>query len=238
MVVGLAIQGPDLLNGLNTVFDPCKHANGTDIDRSAQFMCPSDSRLAAPLRESVTRIAQKVGDLVPGQKSEIINIVEDLELDKHARPLSVTPNQVAVSIITAINESEVGYVDSESVARIVATELSFIPVRHQHHRADTGQAENYDHQNPLTWKPYQILRKEQPLPRQILAGVGVRGRDYNNVVPRHALVQSKPPINPSRADENSGLKNVIGFIIVFYLMHMVYGLLFGGGVLAYRRFNR
>lgn len=237
MVVGVSIQGPDLANALacmnsqcdpeisnglrtlfgntNSLFHPCKHANGTDIDRSRQFMCRNESRTAARVSVATDALIDKVAALpelagVP----EIKSALQALDLDNHARLTSVTPNQIATTVVTTIEDIRQEPVSPdtvENIAQIVAFEFAFIPVVHQHHRPDTGEAgvSPYDPQNPLTWKPYQIKRKEQPLPRQILSGVGSRTADFSVVSPIAERVQGIEPAMASESLKNTGVIFVI-----------------------------
>jgi hypothetical protein len=251
MVVGVSIQGPDLANALacmnsqcdpetsnglrtlfgntNSLFHPCKHANGTDIDRSRQFMCRNESRTAARVSVATDALIDQVAALpevagVPG----VVGALQALDLEDHARLTSVTPNQIATTLVTTIEDVKQEPVSPdtvEDIARIVAFEFGFIPVGHQHHRPDTGEAgvSPYDPQNPLTWKPYQIKRKEQPLPRQILTKVGSRTADFSVVGPIAERVQGIEPAMANQAKEiftNPGIIIVIVLIIALILANV------------------
>lgn len=189
MVVGLSLQGPDLVNACKNQpcpFNPCKHANGTDVDRSAQFNCRP--RNPAHVSRAVNNIITQVASLpsvaaIPGITTALV----ELDLQRHAQNTSVTSTQIADVIIKTIQDLQKSPVEPQvvnNVARIVAAHINSVPTpHHQHHRPDTGEGFSYNPQNPLTWKPYQIKRAEQPLPRQILAGVGKRGQDHFKVAP-------------------------------------------------------
>lgn len=244
MVVGLSIDGPDLANALacmneqcepavqnglqqifgttKNLFHPCKHANGTDIDRSAQFRCGNESRNHLTLQRSVQLILKQIAESISISESAILAI-EELELEEHARSRSVTANQVASTIIKTIEDVDgsLDETEKDKIVRIVAQNISFIYPTHQHHRADTGEGTKTD--DVLQMKPFQILRKEKPLPRQILAGVGKRGRDFFTVSPLSQRTQKDFGALPrSMATE----KNKDKFFLAIFLILIIFAIFF------------
>ena len=127
-----------------------------------------------------------------------------------------------VTTIEDIKQEPVSPDTVENIAQIVAFEFAFIPVVHQHHRPDTGEAgvSPYDPQNPLTWKPYQIKRKEQPLPRQILSKVGSRTADFSVVGPIAERVQGIEPAMASEALKSGGVILVIILAVLLLLINI------------------